>query len=76
MSSLFQADFVQQTKGPFQCEVCSKEFRYNCELKRHFVVHTNERRFACESCGVRYDREQNLKRHIKNKHSEVNAEKY
>ena len=62
---------MQQTKGSFQCEVCSREFRYNCELKRHFVVHTKEKPFACESCDLQYGTSSNLKRHIRTIHSEL-----
>ena len=61
----------RETQDTFQCEVCSKEFRYKCDLKSHFVVHSKEKPFACESCDVRCKRLSHLNSHIRTKHSKL-----
>lgn len=34
----------------FSCKVCSKEFNFSGDLKRHHRIHTSERPYQCEQC--------------------------
>ena len=60
----------RETQDAFQCEVCSSEFPYESQLKRHFVVHTEELSFACESCDVYFGTSYHFDEHIRKKHSD------
>uniref|UniRef100_A0A8C4HZC1 C2H2-type domain-containing protein n=1 Tax=Dicentrarchus labrax TaxID=13489 RepID=A0A8C4HZC1_DICLA len=48
---------------PFVCEICSKAFRLNNELKKHMMVHTGERPFTCPRCGKTFTRKSRLREH-------------
>ena len=64
---------MQTSAGPLrsQCGICSKRFRDNYKLKRHMVVHTKEKNYVCQLCHKSYGQPDDLKRHIKDKHSET-----
>lgn len=50
----------------FVCTYCSRRFRRQEHLKRHFrSLHTNEKPFDCELCGKKFSRSDNLAQHIK-----------
>lgn len=50
----------------FVCTYCSRRFRRQEHLKRHFrSLHTNEKPFNCELCGKKFSRSDNLAQHIK-----------
>mgnify|MGYP002630339727 CR=1 FL=1 len=48
------------------CEVCGKRFIEPCKLKRHMLVHTNERRFHCpvKGCDKTFGLAHNLRMHL------------
>ncbi|XP_074545367.1 uncharacterized protein LOC141804680 isoform X2 [Halichoeres trimaculatus] len=48
---------------PFVCEICSKGFRINSQLKKHMSVHTGERPYSCPICSKRFTKSFNLKKH-------------
>ena len=49
-----------------KCDICSKQFYNNSQLRRHMKVHGSNlsKRFSCKICGKSFNFEYNLKRHI------------
>jgi DNA-directed RNA polymerase subunit RPC12/RpoP len=48
----------------FVCNVCSRRFRRQEHLKRHYrSLHTGEKPFKCNDCGKRFSRSDNLAQH-------------
>jgi uncharacterized Zn-finger protein len=50
----------------FVCTQCSRRFRRQEHLKRHFrSIHTNQKPFDCHLCNKKFSRGDNLAQHIK-----------
>uniref|UniRef100_A0AAV2LUD8 C2H2-type domain-containing protein n=1 Tax=Knipowitschia caucasica TaxID=637954 RepID=A0AAV2LUD8_KNICA len=47
------------------CEICKKDLKFNCHLKKHKMTHSVERPYSCDSCEKRYSQRSHLKRHMK-----------
>lgn len=48
----------------FVCNLCSRRFRRQEHLKRHFrSLHTGEKPFECPDCGKKFSRSDNLSQH-------------
>ena len=47
----------------YVCEICSKTFKDNKNLKSHKRVHSNEKPFTCDECGKSYRDSGKLKVH-------------
>lgn len=48
----------------FVCHLCSRRFRRQEHLKRHFrSLHTEDKPFSCNECGKRFSRSDNLTQH-------------
>lgn len=48
----------------FVCTLCSRRFRRQEHLKRHYrSLHTHEKPFECSECGKRFSRSDNLAQH-------------
>ncbi|XP_047132971.2 myoneurin isoform X1 [Hydra vulgaris] len=53
-------------KNTLQCHLCNNEFEMVSAIRRHYAEeHPGMKPFACESCGKRFDRRENLNRHIR-----------
>ncbi|ODM99530.1 Zinc finger protein-likePLAGL1 [Orchesella cincta] len=53
-----------------RCSRCRKEFHSAKDLKRHQLMHSNERRYLCKLClNTSFKRRDNLHRHLKLTHS-------
>ncbi|TID27509.1 hypothetical protein E6O75_ATG00276 [Venturia nashicola] len=54
---------VDPTKT-FACNLCSRRFRRQEHLKRHFrSLHTGDKPFECTDCGKKFSRSDNLSQH-------------
>ncbi|UMM18981.1 hypothetical protein L5515_014793 [Caenorhabditis briggsae] len=53
---------------PFKCPECSKTFSYRATLKKHLLIHTNEKNFVCKVCYKAMNRKENMKRHYETVH--------
>ncbi|CAD7005187.1 unnamed protein product [Ceratitis capitata] len=51
------------------CHICSKQFRGNNDLRRHMLIHSDERPYKCEHCGNCYRQAVNLRNHINCAHT-------
>ncbi|WEW59536.1 hypothetical protein PRK78_005010 [Emydomyces testavorans] len=50
----------------FVCSLCSRRFRRQEHLKRHYrSLHTEEKPFECTECGKRFSRSDNLAQHAR-----------
>ncbi|XP_025115211.1 zinc finger protein 58-like [Pomacea canaliculata] len=61
------------SEKPFQCNVCMKSFRLKFLLKCHMRCHNQELQYICPICGKGFTRQQNVKRHIHQMHSDQEA---
>jgi KRAB domain-containing zinc finger protein len=53
----------------FDCENCKKSFKSSGHLKRHVVVHSDEKQHQCLQCPKSFNQSDNLKTHMKTVHS-------
>ncbi|KAL6930206.1 hypothetical protein ACO0SA_001619 [Hanseniaspora valbyensis] len=53
---------------PHQCSICLRGFVRVEHLKRHSLVHTQERPYDCKQCGRKFGRRDLLIRHIRKLH--------
>jgi uncharacterized Zn-finger protein len=60
---------VDKTLRPFNCEFCNLTFTSKQFLKRHYVVHTDDRNYECSVCKKSYKYKKGLNRHYKKHHS-------
>ena len=47
----------------YQCSTCDKRYSTLCDMKRHLVVHKDERSYQCEHCPSMFKLKQSLIRH-------------
>ena len=47
----------------YQCSICDKKYNTLCDMKRHTVVHKDERSYQCEHCPSMFKLKQSLIRH-------------
>nr|CAB3267971.1 zinc finger protein 236-like [Phallusia mammillata] len=50
--------------NPAKCPFCNKEFRKECQLKRHILIHTGEKPFACTLCDKAFNQKSALQIHM------------
>ena len=55
------------TKSPFNCQFCSKSFRYSSRLKRHLTTHQNKQ-YPCRICHKLFSRVDVMEVHIARTH--------
>ncbi|CEF75892.1 hypothetical protein FGSG_10470 [Fusarium graminearum PH-1] len=64
-SSHFEVLSRRQVPGKFTCNICSKSFTRNINLKSHERSHFGDRPFACSTCGRAFARVNDCRRHEK-----------
>lgn len=53
---------------PYACGTCERKFTVFSNLKRHMLVHSEEKHFLCHVCSKKFTFHQNLNRHIAIRH--------
>ena len=48
----------------FVCKICRKTQPHRCNWKRHFLSHSQDRKFNCQHCGKKFKTNDNLKTHL------------
>ncbi|XP_044727309.1 zinc finger protein 91-like [Chrysoperla carnea] len=56
------------------CNICGHAARSAHALRKHLVIHSNERPYACDHCDKTYRRADHLKQHIS--HAHLNQRKF
>lgn len=56
--------FVHQRSRPFPCQLCTKRFGSNADLKRHYVVHS----YGCDQCNESFTNPSGLIVHNRKSH--------
>ena len=54
---------IHNESKAFECNVCSKVFSYQFQLKIYYRTHTGEKPFACETCDIKFSQKYNLATH-------------
>ncbi|XP_067948584.1 zinc finger protein 708-like [Watersipora subatra] len=54
---------------PYFCEHCDYTAMFDCDMKRHQLVHASSKQFKCDICDFSTNWERNLNLHIENVHS-------
>ena len=62
VSGLHAKKYRGKTKS-YQCSTCDKKYNTLCDMKRHLVVHKEERSYQCEHCPSMFKLKQSLMRH-------------
>jgi len=47
-----------------ECNICHKEFKFKCLLRRHKMAHTGVKPFSCIICNKEFLRKHDLHRHV------------
>ncbi|XP_057315107.1 transcription factor Ouib-like [Hydractinia symbiolongicarpus] len=57
---------IQRKRDVIVCHLCGEEFDMVAAVRRHYSDnHPGAKPFACDSCGKRFDRKENLSRHVR-----------
>lgn len=61
---------INDDKKIHECPLCKLKFQRPEHVKRHLLSHSSEKPFQCqeEGCGKRFNRNDNLKQHLRNIH--------
>ncbi|XP_073709340.1 uncharacterized protein znf770 [Garra rufa] len=69
---VWQSKNSNRSKRVHECPVCHKRFGAPSKLKRHCLIHTNQRPFQCPICCSAFRERSHLKVHIRTMHKDQN----
>ena len=55
--------YQTHVKHSYKCDQCDKAFGYKVVLKRHYMIHTDERPHKCDQCEKAFRLKSDLRRH-------------
>ncbi|XP_067653491.1 uncharacterized protein [Haliotis asinina] len=64
MSDESEGELDPSPSGKFECLVCMKTAKCKSALRRHMMIHKEEKPFLCPVCGRKYARPEDLKQHL------------
>ncbi|XP_071098989.1 uncharacterized protein [Haliotis cracherodii] len=64
MSDESDGELDPNPSGKFECYVCMKVAKCKSALRRHMMIHKEEKPFLCPVCGKQYARPEDLKQHL------------
>ncbi len=64
-SKVWQSNNSNGSKRVYDCPVCNKRFGAPSKLKRHCLIHTNQRPFQCSTCCRAFREHSHLKVHFR-----------
>ena len=47
----------------YKCDICDRKFKQKIHMRKHQVIHFDERPYKCQECGKGFNQEWSLKRH-------------
>ena len=47
----------------YKCDICERIFKQKIHMKKHHVIHFEEKPYKCQECGKGFNQEWSLKRH-------------
>jgi uncharacterized Zn-finger protein len=63
---------MSDKEKPFQCNECTKGFKFSSALSKHKATHsTKERKFNCEFCEFTFNTQDGRRYHVKSKHMDI-----
>ena len=51
-------------KKPHACKNCEKSFKHISHLKKHNIVHSEEKKYECTECGDNFSQLMSLQLHL------------
>lgn len=61
-------------KNIYRCQICGQIFKANGNLKRHMIIHTQEKIYKCQICDYKSEQKSNAFRHAKTHHKNIQVQ--